>query len=167
VPDATNFFRPRSSLITRFQFPLQVLQRGKSLTTLRAGSGICALPCAGRGASAVPAGIPQELLVSIPIRRDNGGVKGGTDPMANREKLQKLLELLQANIYLTIGILIASLLIVAWMRRFWHDWYREDAGRADTDEQILQEMQELHSRGEISDEEFRSIKSRLRGTSSG
>ncbi len=77
------------------------------------------------------------------------------------EQQQKLQELVNSNLWIWIGAVVAFLVggvLIFWIR----DWYRDGAGLNDSDDKIFLEMQELHRQGQISDEEFRSIKSQYR-----
>lgn len=81
------------------------------------------------------------------------------------EQQQKLQELVQSNIWIWIGAILAFLaggFAINWIR----GWFRDGAGHKDSNEQVLLEMQELHRRGEISDEEYRSIRSQFRQSKS-
>lgn len=78
-----------------------------------------------------------------------------------RADAQKLQDFFQSNTTLWIGAVVAFLaagFAIHWIR----NWYRDGDGPTDDTDQILQEMHELHRQGQISDEEFRSIKSQLR-----
>lgn len=55
------------------------------------------------------------------------------------------------------GALIVLGLVIYWIRV----WLRDSDGPAASDHDLLSEYRELHQRGELSDEEFRIIKSRF------
>jgi hypothetical protein len=57
----------------------------------------------------------------------------------------------------TAAAIFALALIVAWIRSKWRDHDDPAAGRQD----LLSEYREMQQRGELSDEEFRKIKSRM------
>ena len=60
---------------------------------------------------------------------------------------------------------LAGIIVLVWLIVRMRLWFREDEGpAADVNEMLLQ-FRDLHRQGDLSDEEFRSIKSRLLGTS--
>ncbi|MCA8994548.1 MAG: hypothetical protein KDA88_21395 [Planctomycetaceae bacterium] len=80
------------------------------------------------------------------------------------ERLQKLQEEVFSNSWIWIGAVVA--IFVGGMAIYWiRNWFRDGTGPADSDDQIFLEMQELHRQGQITDEEFRSIKSQYRNPS--
>ncbi|MBI5761152.1 MAG: SHOCT domain-containing protein [Planctomycetales bacterium] len=55
-------------------------------------------------------------------------------------------------------LLLAALVWLVWKVR---SWWREDANDAGTDHEILAQYREMHLRGELSEEEYRSIKRQM------
>jgi hypothetical protein len=60
-----------------------------------------------------------------------------------------------------IATTVLLLLLMAWLVWKLRSWWREDANDAETDHQILARYREMNLRGELSDEEYRSIKSQM------
>lgn len=54
-----------------------------------------------------------------------------------------------------VGAIGVLALAVYWIR----SWWRENAGGAESDHVLLSEYREMHQRGELSEEEYRLIKS--------
>lgn len=77
----------------------------------------------------------------------------------NGETLQT--ELGETRILL-IGLGFALVILAVAVHRI-RRWYREDTGPADSSDEILERMADLHRQGQLSDEEFRSINSRFEG----
>lgn len=73
------------------------------------------------------------------------------------QKLQELQEFVNSNlgwwIAAVVACFIASLLILKV-----RNWYHGGAGHADSETEILTRMREMHREGQISDDEYRSIK---------
>lgn len=61
-------------------------------------------------------------------------------------------------ILVVLGVLIG---VIAWLRAR----FRDDDGPAEESLEMLSQFRELHQRGELSEDEFRSIKSRLSASS--
>ena len=78
------------------------------------------------------------------------------DPL-RQEKLETLL---QSTTTWGIGIVIAILLLAGGVYLL-RAWYRDRDDTADHSDEILEQMRELRAEGDLSDEEFRSIKGRL------
>lgn len=83
----------------------------------------------------------------------------------NPQRLEDLKAALSQSIVWWIGLILA-LLILAWVVHRVHAWYRGGADPADNGDEIIQQMQESNRRGDLTDEEFRSIKSQLSGRKS-
>lgn len=78
---------------------------------------------------------------------------------ANLEKLQKILD---DSVLSLIGLVVAFFLLAAvihWIR----SWFRDGADPTDAKGEILSRMDELRREGDLTDEEFRSIKGQITG----
>ncbi len=82
------------------------------------------------------------------------------NPM-QQEKLEKLREWTSI---LGIGLVVALLLLAVGIQRV-RSWYRDRDDPADATDEILNQMEELHLGGDLSKEEFRSIKGQLKSRS--
>ena len=69
-------------------------------------------------------------------------------------------EFLQDSIWGWAGLLFAFVLL-AWVVVRLRDWFREDSGPADDRRRMLSEIRELYHEGDLSEQEYRSIKGRL------
>lgn len=69
-------------------------------------------------------------------------------------------EVLSASVWTWIGLIVA-IMVLAWIVFRVRDWYREDDDRAENARNLLSEIQEMYDEGDLSEEEFRSIKGRL------
>lgn len=78
-------------------------------------------------------------------------------PLAAEEKLHRVLS---ESMWTWIGLVFA-LLILAWGIRRIRAWYREDDDPAGNAREMLSEIREMYVEGDLSEEEFRSIKGRL------
>lgn len=76
-----------------------------------------------------------------------------------QKELESLLESLRS---VGIGLVIA-ILVLAMGIRWVRSWFRDRDDPADNEDQLLDQIQEMHREGDLSDEEFRSIKSQLTG----
>ena len=56
---------------------------------------------------------------------------------------------------LLIGLAFAVVILAVAVHQI-RRWYREDTGPADSSDEILERMADLHRQGQLSDEEFRS-----------
>lgn len=75
---------------------------------------------------------------------------------------QKLLDsMMESMTGAAIGIVVAILLLALGIH-YLRSWYRGSDGPADNSDEILEQMRELHCEGDLSEEEFRSIKSQLK-----
>ncbi|MBT5017509.1 hypothetical protein OAF98_01060 [Planctomicrobium sp.] len=75
---------------------------------------------------------------------------------------QKLLDSMMESITgAAIGIVVAILLLALGVH-YLRSWYRGSDDPADNSDEILEQMRELHCEGDLSEEEFRSIKSQLK-----
>ena len=81
---------------------------------------------------------------------------GVTMPL--QEDLAK--RLVETSTPLWIGIIVAILVLAFVVHRV-RAWYRDRDDTADHSDEILQQMRELHREGDLSEEEFRSIKGQL------
>jgi hypothetical protein len=94
---------------------------------------------------------------------DNGspGRNGGRGVGWNR-----LLERVAPNLWETIAIAVGVLVLV-WVTLRLRAWFRDDAASDDNDIDLLSDMRDLHREGGLTDEEFRSIKTRLAQAATG
>jgi len=69
-------------------------------------------------------------------------------------------DLLKHSIPLTIGVMIALVCLI-WIISRIRTWFGEDEDRAGDNHELLSHIRELHTEGDLSEEEFRSIKGRL------
>lgn len=76
------------------------------------------------------------------------------------EVQEKVKYLLEGTLSLGIGLIVAILVLAVGIRVL-RSWYRDRDDPADTSGEILDQMRELHLGGDLSDEEFRSIKGQL------
>ncbi len=60
----------------------------------------------------------------------------------------------------TIGLIVA-LLVLAWLVHIVRTWYWDSEDHTGGEEELLTHLRDLKREGELSEEEFRSIKSRL------
>lgn len=74
----------------------------------------------------------------------------------NQHEIERFLSLLGLNV-------LALFLVAIGVWTFWklRSWWREDANDAETEHEILARYREMNLRGELSDEEYRSIKSQM------
>ena len=59
-----------------------------------------------------------------------------------------------------IGLVVA-LLVLVWLVYRIRTWFGDGEDHTDGDQELLDHLSELHRRGDVSGEEFRSIKGRL------
>lgn len=81
-------------------------------------------------------------------------------PRVLRRRATDVWDFLGASVFAWIGLCVALLFlagVVYWLR----SWWREDSGREADSNELLTQFRELHREGDLTDEEFRSIKSRL------
>jgi hypothetical protein len=69
-------------------------------------------------------------------------------------------DLLDQSIWSGIGLVVA-LLVLAWAAYRLRSWYGDDEDRTDAEAQLLMQLRRLRVEGDVSEEEFRSIKGRL------
>jgi len=77
--------------------------------------------------------------------------------------MSKLSELLRSA-PLPVAVMVVTLAVLAWTVLQIRAWYRESDDPAESTHEMLTQYREMHERGELSDEEFRLIKSRLANT---
>lgn len=58
--------------------------------------------------------------------------------------------------------LIFAIVVLAWIVARVRAWFRNDEDPAENANQMLSEIREMYEEGKLSEEEFRSIKGRLR-----
>jgi uncharacterized membrane protein len=78
-------------------------------------------------------------------------------PLAGEEKLHRLLS---ESVWTWIGLIFAFLVLV-WVVSRIRAWFREDDDPAGNAREMLSEIREMYVEGDLSEEEFRSIKGRL------
>ncbi len=69
-------------------------------------------------------------------------------------------DFLGESIFAWIGLCVALLILAGVVYRL-RSWWREDAGRAADSNELLTQFRELRREGDLTEEEFRSIRSRL------
>lgn len=69
-------------------------------------------------------------------------------------------DFIDQSIWAGIGLVVA-LLVLAWVVYRLRTWYGDDADRTDGNHELLTHLRDLRREGEVSEEEFRSIKGRL------
>lgn len=69
-------------------------------------------------------------------------------------------ELAGQSMWAGVGLVVA-LVVLAWLVFRLRAWYGEDSDRTGGDHELLTHLRELHREGDVSEEEFRSIKGRL------
>ncbi len=62
------------------------------------------------------------------------------------------------------AIVLIAVSVGAWSIFQLRAWFREDTGRADDNLEMLTQFRDLHRQGDLSEDEYRLIKSRLVGT---
>ncbi len=72
---------------------------------------------------------------------------------------QRVRELLNSSTIWWIGLAIA-LIVLALLLQWLRSWYQGGADDADAREEIARQIEEMYRRGDLTEEEFRSIKSR-------
>ncbi len=77
--------------------------------------------------------------------------------------MSKLSELLQSA-GLPTAAMVVTLAVLVWIVLQIRAWYRESDDPAESTHEMLTQYREMHERGELSEEEFRLIKSRLANT---
>lgn len=80
------------------------------------------------------------------------------------ERYEKLKSLVDSTSILGLGLIVAVIALAIGIHVL-RSWYRDRDDPADSSDEILDQMRELHLEGDLSEEEFRSIKSRLRSRS--
>lgn len=80
----------------------------------------------------------------------------------NGPQAERIRELLGMTTIWWIGLGVAIIVLAVFLHRL-RSWYRGDADPADDPDQILEQMKELRRQGNLSEEEFRSIKSQFTG----
>ena len=73
---------------------------------------------------------------------------------------EKFWDVLSATTWTWVGLIVA-LLVLAWIASRVRAWFHEDDDPADATDRMLSEIREIYADGDLSDEEFRSIKGRL------
>lgn len=73
---------------------------------------------------------------------------------------QNVWKIFEASIWPWLG-LVASLGVAVWLAFRIRAWYRDHEDPAEPVHEMLTQFGDLHRRGALSDEEYRSIKSRL------
>ena len=64
-------------------------------------------------------------------------------------------------LFLPVVVTVLLLAVLGWLVWRFRAWWREDANDAGTEHEILARYRELHLRGELSEEEYRSIKRQM------
>ena len=69
-------------------------------------------------------------------------------------------DLVQSSLWWWVGLLFAIVVLV-WVALRLRQWFREDSDPADDSRQMLSDIQEMYHEGDLSEQEYRSIKGRL------
>ena len=72
----------------------------------------------------------------------------------------RLVELLQDSSWGWVGLLFAFALL-GWVVLRLRHWFREDSDPADDSRRMLSEIREMYHEGDLTEQEYRSIKGRL------
>jgi hypothetical protein len=104
----------------------------------------------------------QHLLASAwaGIIRVQGNAPAGNRPRVIRRRPTEVWDFLGESFFAWIGLCVALLILAGVVYRL-RSWWREDAGRAVDSNELLTQFRELHREGDLTEAEFRSIKSRL------
>jgi len=78
-------------------------------------------------------------------------------PIATAETVRRVLS---ESMWTWIGLIFA-ILVLAWVVQRIRAWFREDDDPAGNAREMLSEIREMYVEGDLSEEEFRSIKGRL------
>jgi hypothetical protein len=81
-------------------------------------------------------------------------------PRVIRRRPTDVWDFVGESFFAWIGLCVALLILAGVVYRL-RSWWREDAGRAVDSNELLTQFRELHREGDLTEEEFRSIKSRL------
>ncbi len=71
-----------------------------------------------------------------------------------------LWRLLDGSIWSVIGLIVAIVLLV-WLVMSVRSWFRDDTDPAADDHELLSQISDLRLQGDLTDDEYRSIKGRL------
>ncbi|MCA8996554.1 MAG: hypothetical protein KDA80_06210 [Planctomycetaceae bacterium] len=82
----------------------------------------------------------------------------------NAQQAQRIQDLLNSTVILWIGLAVALFALAIVIKRI-RSRYRDGDDPADEPEEIIRQMEEMHRRGDLTEEEIRSIKSRYPGGS--
>jgi len=80
----------------------------------------------------------------------------------NLNQIKKLQDFLNSSVISWIGLAVAIFALAALVNVI-RSWYRDDDDPADSTDEILDQMRELKRQGDLTDEEYRSIESRVTG----
>ncbi len=94
------------------------------------------------------------------IRNFVAGVRSWVVPIVSLAAPEKIQRILTESAGTWIGLIFA-LLVLAWAVSRIRAWYREDDGSSGNAREMLSEIREMYVEGDLSEEEFRSIKGRL------
>ena len=77
-----------------------------------------------------------------------------------RQDINRFQELIHSSFWWWVGLLFA-IVVLAWVAVRLGRWFRDDTDPTDDDRRMLSEIREMYHEGDLSEQEYRSIKSRL------
>lgn len=69
-------------------------------------------------------------------------------------------ELMQDSLWWWVGLVFA-VVVLAWVVLRLRQWFQEDSGPADDTRQLLSDVREMYHEGDLTEQEYRSIKGRI------
>jgi len=119
-------------------------------------------------AQSLPQSLPKRVLARRPASNDNQSQKRPRNPgiAASQGKLVNTFEnsllwkLLNRSLWELIGLGLA-ILVMVWLIMQIRSWLTGDDDPADGDHELLMSIRDLKREGDLTDDEYRSIKSRL------
>jgi hypothetical protein len=109
-----------------------------------------------------PNGERGEQILFFPVQRQIMPRLREKGPIMPAKTIDQLRDQLSWTVIYGIGLVIA-LVIMAVLIHYLRAWYRDGDDPAAADDEIVQQMEDLRRRGDLTEEEFRSIKSQFLG----